>query len=186
MTAATQEGPLTPELAGLLEIEDSEERRRYLTLHPELVRAELADQLAGNVRQLVRTDLKEALRISAAAVAIAEEVAAGECLARALRARAHALIFTGQCRPAVDLLDRTVALFAEAGQTEELGRTLSSSIQPLILLGEYARARRAAGRARRIFARQSYCAPLGRRSGDPQARNLRHRSRGSSRARNSH
>jgi CHAT domain-containing protein len=155
MTAAIKEESLTPELAELFEIEDSEQRRRYLSLHPELVSAELVEQLAGNVRQLVRTDLDRALRISAAAVAIAEEVDAGECLACALRAMANALWIKGECRPAVDLLDRAAALFMEAGKTDELGRTLSTSIQPLILLGEYTRARRCAGRARRIFARQN-------------------------------
>jgi CHAT domain-containing protein len=152
MTTATMEDSLKPQLAALFEIENTEKRQRYLALHPELVSVELVEQLAENVRQLARTDLEEALRESAAAVAIAELVDAGECLARALRARANALWLKGQCRPAVDLLDRAAALFAEAGKTEELGRTLSTSIQPLILLGQYRRAHRCAGRARRIFA----------------------------------
>ena len=145
---------LTAGLAELLAIENSEEQQRYVASHPELVSAELVERLAESVRQLVRADLEEALRRSAAAVAIAERVKTGACLARALRARANALWIKGQCRPAVDLLDRVAALFAEAGEIEELGRTLSTSIQPLILLGEYTRARRCAGRARGIFARQ--------------------------------
>ena len=41
MTAAIKEAPLTPELAELHGIEDSEERWRYLASHPELVSAEL-------------------------------------------------------------------------------------------------------------------------------------------------
>src|SRR5581483_3412553 len=44
-----------------------------------------------------------------------------------------------------------VALFEEAGRNEELARTLSSSIQSLVLLGEYDKACSAAERAREIF-----------------------------------
>ena len=154
MTTAIAESPLAQQLAELWAIENCEQQKQYLASHPELVSADFVARLAEDIRQLLRTDLEEGLRRSAAAVAIAGEVDAGECLARALRARAQALWLNGQCRHAVDLLDRASALFAEAGQTEELGRTLSSSIQPLILLGEYARARRCARQARKIFVGQ--------------------------------
>jgi CHAT domain-containing protein/tetratricopeptide (TPR) repeat protein len=128
------------------------EREHYLANHPELVSAGLVERLEEDVRNLCRTDLDEATRKADAAAAVAEALGAPECLARALRARANVLRCKGHCRPAVDLLDRAAALFAQGGKTGELGRTLSTSIQPLILLGDYARAWRTVRRARRIFA----------------------------------
>ncbi|MGH9629353.1 MAG: CHAT domain-containing protein, partial [Bryobacteraceae bacterium] len=59
-----------------------------------------------------------------------------------------------QCRPAAELFERALRLFEEAGRSDEVGRTLSTSIQPLILLGEYEQALRNADRAREIFTCQ--------------------------------
>ena len=53
-------------------------------------------------------------------------------------------------------------LFGRARQPMEVGRTLSTSIQPLILLGEYQRAEEAAARAREIFTREGNALRLSR------------------------
>jgi CHAT domain-containing protein len=100
----------------------------------------------------VRIDLKKADRLADAAVAIADKLADNESQGYALRAKANALAYQGQNRQASELFTRAGGLFEDAGKTVEAGRTLSTSIQPLILLGEYETALRAAGRARQIFA----------------------------------
>ncbi len=138
-------------LAALTNLESPETRREFLASHPELVRPEIVEKLAEEVRLLLRTDLDVALRKSDAALAIGEALGAAESIARALRARANVLWSRGKYRPAVDLLNRAANLFTEAGKVDELGRTLSTSIQPLILLGEYDRAHQNAERARGIF-----------------------------------
>jgi CHAT domain-containing protein len=63
----------------------------------------------------------------------------------------NALWFQGRNAQAAQHHSRATRLFEHAGNRIEAGRTLSSSIQPLILLGEYERALQAAKRARKIF-----------------------------------
>jgi CHAT domain-containing protein len=132
-------------------LESADRRRAYLEEHPELVNSEVVERLAEEVRRLLRVDLDEALRKAETALAIAEQLGASESLARALRAKANALWFKGQCKPSVELLERAAGLFGEIGRADEVGRTLSTSIQPLILLGEFEQAHRNAERAREIF-----------------------------------
>src|SRR5437870_13060074 len=60
----------------------------------------------------------------------------------------------GENAQAVDLHQQAVALFDALGDTSEVARTLSGSIQPLLLMGEYNRAFAAAERARKIFAEE--------------------------------
>jgi CHAT domain-containing protein len=95
----------------------------------------------------------EALGLAEAAVAIARQLRDEEAIALGLRAKANAFWFMGQCRPAVDLFKEAALLFEKAGNASELGRTLSSSLQSLSLIGEYESAFSAAEKARDIFGR---------------------------------
>ena len=104
------------------------------------------------VSTLVRVDLNRADRLASAAVTLANELGDCESHAYALRAKANSQWFLGKNSRASQLHARAARHFEEAGKIIEAGRTLSSSIQPLILLGEYGRALAAARRARRIFA----------------------------------
>jgi CHAT domain-containing protein len=110
------------------------------------------ESLDEAVRQLLRTDLKKAQELADAAIAIADTLGDKEAQAFALRAQANTLWFLGQNSQASEMNMRAIQLFHEIGKTLEEGRTLSTSIQPLILLGEYDRAQAAARRARTIFA----------------------------------
>ncbi len=141
-------------LVELCELDNDEAQSAYLQENPEIVASRSVEQLAATVRQCVRIDVVRALRAGDAALKIAEALDDPECRARALRAKANGLWFNSQCRPAVDLLARAITLFGELGKEDELGRTLSTSIQPLILLGEYEQALRNAEQAREIFTRQ--------------------------------
>ena len=132
-------------------MQDGRTRTAFLRLHGELLDAHVVEQLAEAVRTTVRVDIPKASSLAEAAVAIAGELGQKETLGRALRAKANAAWFMGDCRQAVDLFQRATALFEQAGNMTEIGRTLSSSIQSLALLGEYDSAFRAAERARKIF-----------------------------------
>jgi CHAT domain-containing protein/tetratricopeptide (TPR) repeat protein len=123
----------------------------YLGSHPELIGAQSVEALAEAVRHKVRVDPREALRLADAAQAIAARVAAPRVLGLSDRAKANALWYSGDLKSAVILFDNAAAEFEQAGIPEEIGRTLSSSIQPLALLGEYERAFAAAAKARDIF-----------------------------------
>ena len=69
-----------------------------------------------------------------------------------MRAKANSLWFLNQNQPAVELYEQAIELYEKCGNETEVGRTLSSAIQPLIRLGQYDRAVEWAGRARRIFS----------------------------------
>ena len=97
-------------------------------------------------------DVEEALGLAEAAIAIASRLSDGVSLGRSFRAKANALWFKGNCKAAVELFERAVTEFEVAGLSAEVGRTLSSSIQTLVLLGEYERAGAAAEKARKIFS----------------------------------
>ncbi len=137
----------------LAELSDVSSREDFLRRHRRLLQPSVVERLAESVREQVRVNLDHALRLAEAAVQIAERLGQSGPLARGLRAKANALHFLGQNKAAADLHRQAVALFVAEGDLTETGRTLSGSIQPLILLGEYDRAQAAARRAQETFAR---------------------------------
>jgi len=140
--------------AELARLADDRSRRRFLAAHPALLRRETVARLSDMVPQRVRVDPKEALALAQAAELIARRLRGAQALAQSLRAKGNALYALNEHKAAVDHHEEAVRLFGKAGQPMEVGRTLSTSIQPLILLGEYERAERAAARAREIFSRE--------------------------------
>jgi len=125
-------------------------RIKFLSLRHMLSPA-IVERLDAAVSTQVRVDLHKARELAEAAISIADRLGDKESQAYALRSKGNALWFLGQNQSASELHCRAVALFQEAGKPIEAGRTLSSVIQPLILLGEYDRAHEAADRARKIF-----------------------------------
>ena len=137
-------------LERLSRLPDTGSRIKFLTRH-HLLSPLTARQLDEAVSQVVRVDLGKARRLAAAAVTVANQLGDGESRAYAARAMANSLWFQGQNAQAAQHHSRATNLFERAGNRIEAGRTLSSSIQPLILLGKYERALDAAKRARKIF-----------------------------------
>jgi CHAT domain-containing protein/predicted negative regulator of RcsB-dependent stress response len=135
------------------ELKTEPDRRRFLSRHKDLLKTEVVKQLADLVVEKVRVDTKEALRLADAALQIARRLRRKEDLALGLRARANALHGSGDNRAAVEHHEQAIKLYESQGNAREAARTLSSSIQPLILLGEYDRAFQASERAREIFTR---------------------------------
>ncbi len=138
----------------LAALSDHDSRRRFVARHPRLVRAETVARLSEAVPQKVRIDVREAMALAEAAEIIARKLGRPESLAQSLRAKGNALYAANQHAAAVDRHEEAARLFEKVGKPHEVARTLSTSIQPLILLGDYQRAQAAAGRAREIFTRE--------------------------------
>jgi len=141
---------LLPELT---QLNNDADRQALLSRHPALVRSEAVEELAPMVVKHLRLDAREALRLAEAVVLIAGNLGRQEGVALALRAKANALHACGENRAAVEHHDQAYKIYAACGCWKEVARTLSSSIQPLILLGQYERAFAASEEARDIFAR---------------------------------
>jgi CHAT domain-containing protein len=158
-TAGREGFPLTPRRPSseqalvdkLLGLDDETRRAAFLSRHRSLLRSELVTKLTDQVREQVRVDVQQALRLADAALGIAHKLDDKGALARALRAKANALYAKGEHAAAVDLHEQAAALFDVVGESHEVARTLSGSIQPLLLMGEYNRAFAAGERARQIF-----------------------------------
>ncbi|HEY2548252.1 MAG TPA: CHAT domain-containing tetratricopeptide repeat protein [Candidatus Acidoferrum sp.] len=153
MPAALTKAPVEELLLQLASVENDAGRRKFLTRHKSLLRSEVVKHLADLVVEKVRVDTKEALRLADAALLIARKLRKKEDLALGLRAKANALYACGDNAAAVEQHEKAVQLYESLGIEKEAARTLSSSIQPLILLGEYDKAYSAAARAREIFTR---------------------------------
>src|SRR6266850_6432426 len=125
--------------------------RQFLLRHKSLLRSEVVKQLADLVVEKIRVDTKQALSLADAALAIARKLRRKEDVALGLRARANALYASGDNRAAVEHHEKAFKLYKSLKIWKEAARTLSSSIQPLILLGEYDRAFQDSERAREIF-----------------------------------
>jgi CHAT domain-containing protein len=90
--------------------------------------------------------------LAEAAMEISQRLQNPAASAQASRCMANALYANGQHRSALKHHQRAIGLFESLNDQDEVARTLSSSIQPLILLGDYEAAVQAADRAREIFA----------------------------------
>src|SRR5260370_4207793 len=140
-------------MAELGQLSSEPARRKFLAQHKELFRQEIVEQLSQLVVQKVRVSTQEALYLAEAAVLIAKRLRRKEALALGLRAKANALYSSGDNRAAIEHHQQAVRLYETLGIWSEAARTLSSSIQPMILAGEYDQAFQAAERAREIFTR---------------------------------
>ncbi|HWC19754.1 MAG TPA: CHAT domain-containing protein [Terriglobales bacterium] len=137
----------------LLQLEINSDRQEFLTRHPSLRRAAVVERLAPLVVKKIRVDAHEALRLAEALLLIARKVRDRQCEALALRGKANALYACGNNRGAVQHHDRAYKIYASQRNWKEAARTLSSSIQPLILSGDYDRAFAASQEARELFSR---------------------------------
>jgi CHAT domain-containing protein/predicted negative regulator of RcsB-dependent stress response len=150
---------LLQELAGLT---SDAHRQKFFQQHPSLLKPEVVSELAAKVVEQVRVDVPRALSLADAAIAISQKLKDKESKATALRAKANVFYVKGEHAAAADHHEQAAALFEAAGQTDQVARTLSSSIQPLILMSEYNRAFAAEQRARRIFTSEGNSLRLAR------------------------
>ena len=140
-------------LSQLARIEKDADLRKFLTRHKALIHSEVVKQLADLVVEKIRVDTKDALHLAEAAVLIGRKLRRKEDIALGTRAKANALYACGDNRAAVEHHEQAIEMYESLGNLKETARTLSSSIQPLILLGEYDRAFKSSEKAREIFIR---------------------------------
>ena len=140
-------------VAQLAQLSAEADRRKFFTRHRGLIRKEFVEQLAELVVERVRVSTQEALHLAEAAILVARRLKRKDALALGLRARANALYSSGDNRAAIEHHQQAFQLYESLGDWKEAARTLSTSLQPLILLGEYDQAFRAAERARETFTR---------------------------------
>lgn len=153
MMPISEAGPTIDELVPqLTRLDNDSERREFFSRHPSLVCKATVELLAPLVVKQIRVDSKEALQLAEVVLLIALELHDQEGIALAVRAKANALYARGDNRLAVEHHHRAYDFYASRSNWVEAARTLSSSIQPLILLGEYDRAFGASHEAQRIFA----------------------------------
>jgi CHAT domain-containing protein/Tfp pilus assembly protein PilF len=142
------EAELAIELGAL---QDSVAHRKFFTRNSSIVRSEVVKRLAPMVVDKIRVDSKQALLLAEGTLLIARKLRRKEDIALAMRAKANALYASGDNHGAVQHHEDAFKLYEALEIPKEAARTLSSSIQPLILLGEYDRAFAASEHARQIF-----------------------------------
>jgi CHAT domain-containing protein len=162
MSAAAKRPSRKKLFSQLARLENDSARRKFLSLHGSLVRSETNQQLADLVLEKIRVDTKEALRLAECAILIGRKLRRKEDIALATWAKANALYACGDNRAAVEHHQKAFEMYESLGNWKEAARTLSSSIQPLILLGEYDRAFEFSERAREIFTRLGETRRIGR------------------------
>ena len=146
----------------ILALDDPAARRELVTQHPQACWDEVVKTLAERVWQEVRIDTRRADHIANTAIDVAQITASPMSLARSYRAKANALYALDQHAAAVEHHEQAIAFFEQTGDEAELARTLSGSIQPLLLLGRYDQAQAAGERAAVIFTRQGNVRRLAR------------------------
>jgi tetratricopeptide (TPR) repeat protein len=128
-------------------------RTKVILHRPELLRLEVVSDLAATVPRLVRSDRRRALDVAELAVMIASRIGDPGGEAYGLRAKGNALHGLGRNKAAVEHHRRALELFRSIKNPDQIARTLSTTIQPLILQGEHDQAMASAREAREIFSR---------------------------------
>jgi len=132
-----------------------------------------AQSLIEQSRELLRVDFHRALACAQKAASIASEIGDERLLAISTRAQANALSVGGNNQLSVEHHAQAIAAFERLEDQAELARTLSASLQPLLLTGRYDEALAAAERARTLFEAQGDAVRIARL--DVMIGNLLHR-----------
>ena len=138
-------------IAELEKLADDHDCKSFLDEHPDLRRNDFLDELVETVVVRVRVDADRALALARASVQLAREMGNDLALAKSLRAFGTALYGRGDYRAAVEHYQGAAELFDKSDHALQMARTLSTSLQARILLGEYESALAAAEKARSIF-----------------------------------
>lgn len=156
-------GETLEQLVSRLAAGDDDADRAALLARPALWTPAFVVRLADEATRLTRVDLDQAERAATAAETIAARLAgpgasgapappeSAAARARSLRAMAHVHAQRRRYRDAIDGYARARDLALGARQDLDAAITMSGALQTLIYVGDYARAHRWAGEARRIL-----------------------------------
>jgi tetratricopeptide (TPR) repeat protein len=125
--------------------------RQALLSSPSLQNPETVEKLCDQIASSLYVNLDQAERLLQSALWMAEALGDESARAHSERACGHISFVHGNYADAVAQYSAAEAIFARIGNQVEVGRTLSSSLQPLIYLGRYEEAFAAADRAEDIF-----------------------------------
>lgn len=150
----TQEGRVSQAAEQLLALPEEAARDSFLRQNPQLPLQDLVLYLAGQVPKIVRRDADRALRLAGLAGWLADILKDDYCRARSARAKGHALQLKGKLRESLVEYHKALDLFTKLKLESDVGITLSGSLQPLILLGDYQESRIREEKARKIFKAQ--------------------------------
>ena len=151
----TQEALFSQGVERLLTIHEESSRHLFLQQNPQLRDHNVVLYLTSEVPKIVRGDADRALELAGLATWLSEILDDDYCRARSARAAGHPLQLKGRLRESLDEYQKALELFTKLKLEVEVGMTLSSSLQPLILLGDYQEARLREERARKIFKAQA-------------------------------
>jgi CHAT domain-containing protein len=153
---ATARVPIVAEelVLRLCKLKSNVSQTRFLSKHPELIRAEVVASLADIVREHSRVEAESKIIFAEIAIMIARKLRDKTAIAQSFRAMGNALYFAGENKSAIRYHTKAYKRFHGLGNSSELARTLNASIQPLILSGKYKRAFAAAEEARSIFLKE--------------------------------
>jgi tetratricopeptide (TPR) repeat protein len=138
----------------LLAAPDETGRTVFLQENPQFRDQRVVVYLATQVPKLARADSDESMRCAELAAWLAEILDDDYCRARSARAMGHPLQLRGKLHESLAQYQRALDLFAKLKLDSEVAITLSGSLQPLILLGEYKESKAREEKARKIFKAQ--------------------------------
>ena len=132
---------------------DVDAQRAFFQANPALNHAATVNALHEEVLRALYADLDRAHRLAHAAYTLGQCLAEPAARAAGLRAMGHVSYAGSNYQQALDYYSEAIPILSALGHDHELGRTLSSGLQPLIYLGRYSEAYEWAARATAIFER---------------------------------
>lgn len=149
-----QEALVSQAAEQLLAIGEESSRRFFLEQNSHLRPQDMVLYLAAQVPKVARDDADRALQMAGLASWLSETLNDDYCRARSARAMGHVLQLKGKLRESLMEYQKALDLFSRLKLESEVAITLSGSLQPLILLGDYKESRHREEKARKIFKAQ--------------------------------
>jgi CHAT domain-containing protein len=141
------------DLRSLCLLRSEAKRNAFLRRRRALVHSDVVNELNAAALAELQINTKNALALAEAGVSVARKLRQKNLLGQSLRVKANVISAAGNHKLAVSIYAQAMRFFEQCKDEEGIARTLTASIQPEILLGEYDRAFEAARRAREIFQR---------------------------------
>jgi tetratricopeptide (TPR) repeat protein len=127
------------------------DRLAMLQEFPALWNPDTVSRLYEEVVRLLHSDISKAERLARSAQALARRIGDQASAAASLRALGHVMDRRRKHALALRFYESAAAGYERLGNSSEVGRTLTATLQSLIYLGRYGEAMEAAARARGIF-----------------------------------
>ena len=135
----------------LAALADDSARLQFLNQNPSLQDPAAVEKLSEEIPGLAQVDIDHADRVAQATAWLAERLNDDFSRAHSLRAVGNVLFLRGKHPEALDHYEAAERLFSALGDEIEVARTLSTSLQSLIFIGQFEQAFTAVARAQEVF-----------------------------------